>query len=248
VKGAFTGAFREREGRFEAAHTGDIFLDEVGDLPLSTQIKLLRVLEEKVIERVGDHRPIPVDVRIITATNRDLAALVDRGAFRRDLYYRVNVIRLVMPPLRDRPADVPLLVDLILRRLSMTRGKVVHALSREAMRRLMRHDFPGNVRELENILEHAHVLSRGRVIEVEDLPEWLQAGPQAGLPDHPSSLRELEAAFLRGVLARNAWHRAAAACELGIHVTTLRRRICRLGLELPPTDGRAARRPAIGEH
>jgi PAS domain S-box-containing protein len=240
--GAFTGALRDRAGKVAAAAGGTLFLDEIGDLPPLLQVKILRLLQDRRYEPLGDVRTRDADVRIITATNRDLAALVEREAFRRDLYYRINVIRLLMPPLRDRPADVPLLVDLILRRLSMTRGKSVHALSREAMRRLMRHDFPGNVRELENILEHAHVLCRGPVVELANLPDWLQAEPAAGETGPPATLAELEAGFLRGVLARNAWHRGAAARELGIHVSTLQRRIRRLGLQLPPTDGRAARR------
>jgi PAS domain S-box-containing protein len=239
--GAFTGAVRDRSGRVAAAEGGTLFLDEIGDLPSSLQVKLLRLLQERRYEPLGDVASRTANVRIVAATNRDLKSLVDGGAFRTDLYYRVNVIRMVMPPLRDRPCDVPLLARVILQRLSMTRGKVVDSISREVMRRLMRHDFPGNVRELENILEHAHVLSKGREIGVEDLPEWLQGDAPDAAPGAPASLEELEAAFIRGVLARNSWHRAAAARELGIHVTTLSRRIRRLGLELPPHDGRSAR-------
>jgi transcriptional regulator with PAS, ATPase and Fis domain len=204
-------------------------------------VKLLRLLQERRYEPLGDVASRTADVRIVAATNRDLKSLVDCGAFRPDLYYRVNVIRMVMPPLRDRPCDVPLLARAILQRLSMTRGKVVDSISREVMRRLERHDFPGNVRELENILEHAHVLSRGREVGVEDLPEWLQGDVPKEAEAAPASLAALEAAFIRDVLARNSWHRAAAARELGIHVTTLYRRIRRLGLELPPHDGRSAR-------
>lgn len=240
--GAFTGALRDRPGRVAAAEGGTLFLDEIGDLPPSLQVKLLRLLQERRYEPLGDVASRTADVRIVAATNRDLKSLVDRGAFRPDLYYRVNVIRMVMPPLRDRPCDVPLLARAILQRLSMTRGKVVDSISREVMRRLMRHDFPGNVRELENILEHAHVLSGSREIDVEDLPEWLQGESFEAPPRAPASLEELEAGFIRDVLARNSWHRAAAARELGIHVTTLHRRIRRLGLELPRADGRSAPR------
>jgi len=172
---------------------------------------------------------------------------VEEGAFRRDLYYRVNVIRLVMPPLRERPSDIPLLAEIILRRLSMTRGKIVDSISPEAMRRLMRHDFPGNVRELENILEHAHVLSTGRDIEVDDLPDWLPSEIGADASEQPSTLEELEARFIRDVLARNSWNRTAAARELGIHKTTLHRKIRLLGIELPPIDGRSSRTRNLSE-
>ena len=219
-----------------------LFLDEIGNLAPVLQVKLLRLPRERCYEPQGEVASRTAHVRIVAATDRDLKSPVDCGAFRPDLYCRVNVIRMVMPPLRDRPCDVPLLARAILQRLSMTRGKVVDSISREVMRRLMRHDFPGNVRELENILEHAHVLSKGREIGVEDLPEWLQRDAPEAAPGAPASLEELEATFIRDVLARNSWHRAAAARELGIHVTTLHRRVRRLGLELPPHDGRSARR------
>jgi PAS domain S-box-containing protein len=237
--GAFTGADRDKPGRVAAAQGGTLFLDEIGDLPLSLQVKVLRLIQERVYEPLGDVQSITADVRIVAATNRDLAALVEKRGFRRDLYYRVNVIRLVMPPLRERPSDIPLLAETILRGLSITRGTIVDSISREAVRRLMRHDFPGNVRELENILEHAHVLSTGREIEVDDLPDWLQTGVDSEDPKEPTTLEELEARFIRDVLARNSWNRTAAARELGIHKTTLHRKICRLGLELPPVDGRS---------
>jgi len=244
--GAFTGADRDTKGRVAAAEGGTLFLDEIGDLPLSLQVKILRLLQERVYEPLGDVRTVQADVRIVTATNRDLAALVEERSFRRDLYYRVNVIRLVMPPLRERPSDIPLLAETILRRLSVTRGIIVDSISRDAMRRLMRHDFPGNVRELENILEHAYVLSSGRDIEVEDLPDWLQAENGADESGEPATLEELEGRFIRDVLARNSWNRTAAARELGIHKTTLHRKIRRLGLDLPPVDGRSARGNARG--
>jgi len=236
--GAFTGADRDKQGRVAAADGGTLFLDEIGDLPLSLQVKILRLLQERVYEPLGDVRTVTADVRIVTATNRELAKLVEEGGFRRDLYYRVNVIRLVMPPLRDRPSDIPLLAETILRRLSIRRGRIVDSISREAMRRLLHHDFPGNVRELENILEHAYVLATARDIEVEDLPDWLPADGNG--TEEPATLRELEAQFIRDVLARNSWNRTAAARELGIHKTTLHRKIRRLGIELPPLDGRSS--------
>jgi PAS domain S-box-containing protein len=237
--GAFTGAVRDRPGRVAAARGGTLFLDEIGDLPLSLQVKVLRLIQDRVYDPLGDVQSVSADVRIVAATNRDLASLVEKRVFRRDLYYRVNVIRLVMPPLRERLSDIPLLAETILRRLSITRGKIVDSISREAVRRLLRHDFPGNVRELENILEHAHVLATGREIEVEDLPDWLQTASDGRRPEEPATLEELEARFIRDVLARNSWNRTAAAHELGIHKTTLHRKISRLGLELPPVDGRS---------
>ena len=240
-KGAFTGADRDKAGRVASADGGTLFLDEIGDLPLSLQVKILRLLQERVYEPLGDVHSLTADVRIIAATNRDLASLVAQGDFRRDLYYRVNVIRLVMPPLRERPSDIPLLAEAILRRLSITRGKVVDSISRDAMKLLMDHDFPGNVRELENLLEHGHVLSTGNAIEVDDLPDWFQAEVNSSRRTSPATLEELEARFIHDVLARNSWNRSAAARELGIHKTTLHRKISRLGIDLPPTDGRSSR-------
>jgi len=242
-RGAFTGADRDRPGRVQAADGGTLFLDEIGDVPASVQVKLLRLLQERKYEPLGDVRSRTADVRILAATNRDLGAMVREGAFRPDLYYRINVIRLEMPPLRARSADIPPLAESFLRRLSATRGKVVEGVSRPALRRLMAYDFPGNVRELENILEHGYVLCEGRRIEERDLPEWLLRRQESSDgPAGAATFDELEARFLRGVLARNDFNRTAAARELGIHKTTLHRKIRKLGLELPRRDGRAARR------
>jgi PAS domain S-box-containing protein len=240
--GAFTGAETDKPGRVEIASGGTLFLDEIGDLPLPIQAKLLRLLQERLYEPLGDVRSRKADVRVVAATNRNLTRMVEENAFRSDLYYRVNVIRLQMPPLRERTVDIPLLVDAFLRRMSMTRGKVVEGLVRSAMRRLMRYDYPGNVRELENILEHAYVLCDGKRIEERDLPAWLLANETATASAGAATLEEMEARFLRDVLARNGWNRQEAARELGIHKTTLHRKIRRLGIELPPIDGRAARR------
>ena len=157
VKGAFTGAYQNREGRFEAANGGDIFLDEIGDLPLSTQVKLLRVLEEKVIERVGDNRSIPVDVRVITATNRNLKQLVEAGSFRSDFYYRINVLPIVLPPLRERVEDIPLLAEMFFRRIQLKNDKPIRGISPEAMQVLVRYPWQGNVRELKSAFEYAFV-------------------------------------------------------------------------------------------
>jgi PAS domain S-box-containing protein len=170
VKGAFTGAYRSREGRFEAAGGGDIFLDEIGDLPLSTQVKLLRVLEEKVIERVGQNKPIYVDVRIISATNKNLRALVEKGLFREDLFYRINVIPINIPPLRERAGDIPLLTESFFRRLVMKTGKKIQGMSNRVMTTLMEYPWPGNVRELKSALEYAFISCHEPIIQPYHLP------------------------------------------------------------------------------
>ncbi len=170
VKGAFTNAYRTRKGRFEAAQEGDIFLDEIGDLPLSTQVKLLRVLEEKVIERVGENRPIYVDVRIISSTNKNLNRLVEKGLFREDLFYRINVVPISVPLLRERVEDIPLLVDSFFRRIQMKSGKEIQGVSNEVMTMLVEYHWPGNVRELKGALEYAFVSCNDSMIQPYHLP------------------------------------------------------------------------------
>ena len=170
VRGAFTGAHQARAGRFEAASGGTIFLDEIGDLPALTQVKLLRVLEERVIERVGDNRPVPVDVRILSATNRDLAAMVRAGTFREDLFYRINVLPVTLPPVRERPGDVALLAESFLRKMQLRTGRDIRAISAAAMHLLMHYSWPGNVRELRSTFEYAFVTCQGETIEPEHLP------------------------------------------------------------------------------
>ena len=243
--GAFTGAVRNKPGRVEAANGGTLFLDEIGDLPLLLQVKLLHLLQDRSYVPLGAVRSRKADVRIVAATNRDLAKLVEQGAFRRDLFYRINVIRLEIPPLRERMHDVPLLARAFLQRMSMTRGRIVQSLDRPALDRLTSYDYPGNVRELENIIEHAYVMCTGATVGEHDLPDWflVKAPPASGCGDAMTDeLKRTEARFLREVLARNGWNRQAAARELGIHKTTLHRKIRRLGMDLPPVDGRSARR------
>jgi PAS domain S-box-containing protein len=235
-RGAFTGADRDKPGRVHAAEGGTLFLDEIGDLPLSVQVKLLRLLQDKLYEPLGSVDTVSADVRVVAATNRNLAQRAAEGHFRHDLYYRINVIRLEMPPLRERTADIPLLAEAFLRRLSMTRGRVVEGVSRAVLARLMAYPFPGNVRELENALEHAYVLSRGSIIEEGDLPDWLPGGDAAAGAE---TLGEVEARFIREVLARNRWSRTEAARALGVHKTTLHRKIRALHIDLPAgRDGR----------
>lgn len=171
VKGAFTGADRLRKGRFEVAHRGDIFLDEIGDIPLSTQVKLLRVLQEKEIERVGDQTPIGIDVRVISATHRDLQELIEREKFRDDLFYRLNVIPIHIPPLRERKDDLPLLVETFIDELRLKTNKPIERISREAMDAIWAYPWPGNIRELINALEYAFVICSGEIIDVSDLPD-----------------------------------------------------------------------------
>ena len=232
VQGAFTGAVAERRGRFEEASGGTIFLDEIGDVTPAVQVKLLRVLQERTVERVGDNRSLPVDVRVVSATHRDLEALVAAGRFREDLYYRIKVVSLTLPPLRERREDIPLLAEHFLRRLRGGAAPVA-GLAPEALRLLLDHPWPGNVRELENSLEHAHVLSRGRTIRPEHLPPEVAAGAGGaargltGAPPHSPAERDLLAA----ALARTGWNRTRAARQLGIDRSTLWRKIREYGLQ-----------------
>lgn len=180
VKGAYTGADTDRVGRFEAAHKGTIFLDEIGDIPLSVQVKLLRVLEERMIQRVGENRSIPIDVRIITATNKDLEALISEGRFREDLYFRINVFPLNCPPLRDRKDDITLIIQHFITIHAEKTGKNILGFTPEAMRLMVAHPWPGNIRELRNTVEYAFVLARGKGIRPDHLPEKIRNA--AGVP------------------------------------------------------------------
>jgi sigma-54 dependent transcriptional regulator, acetoin dehydrogenase operon transcriptional activator AcoR len=230
VRGAFTDARRDRVGRFEAAGGGTIFLDEIGDAPASTQVKLLRVLQEREFERVGSSTPTRADARVVAATNRELAARVSAGRFREDLFYRLSVFHLTIPPLADRREDVPLLAQHFLEAYATRAGRALRGFSPEAMRCLMGWGFPGNVRELENVVEHACIVARGPRVVVDDLPEALQR-PQAGAhrKGRGSRLR-VEADKLREVLERNDWNVPRTAAELGVHRTTAWRMVKRFGL------------------
>lgn len=224
VKGAFTGADRTRVGRFEAANGGDIFLDEVGDLPMSTQVKLLRVLQEKVIEKVGDHSPVPVNVRIITATNKDLHRLMALGRFREDLYYRIGVIPIHLPPLRERREDIPLLVKTFINRARRQTRKPLTGISEEAMNLLTSHDWPGNVRELINVIEYAFVLCPEGTITPEHLPATFH--PKSESPREERRLSRLERAAderqrLIDAVNQAGGKKSEAARLLGISRVTL---------------------------
>ncbi len=236
--GAFTGATKAKPGRFARAEGGTLFLDEIGDLPMQLQAKLLRVLQEHTYEPLGGVSPVKADVRIVAATNQDLEAMVEAGRFRRDLYYRLKVFEIALPPLRERPEDVPLLIEHFIRRFSSLRGKQITDVSPEALRLLMNHNYPGNVRELENAVEHAFVLSPGSLIRVEHLPEWLR--PVAPLGPEVVTLEDMERQFIAAALEKNDFNRLATARQLGIHKTTLFRKIRKLGIQLPQRDGRSA--------
>lgn len=233
-RGAFTGADRAREGRFELAHGGSLFLDEIGEMPLETQAKLLRVLQDGRVDRLGGKQPVRVDVRVIAATNRDLAAAVKQGAFRADLFYRLNVFSLVIPPLRDRPEDIPLLARHFLHHYNMKLRRVCEEIDPEALERLVRYPWPGNVRELENVIERAMILSRDRVLRIDDHV----LGPQntAFTAPAPNNLKELERQHILQTLAVTDWHiegPQGAAARLGIPPSTLRSRMKQLGLKRP---------------
>ena len=235
VRGAYTGAVSDRRGRFEEAQGGTIFLDEIGDVSPVVQVKLLRVLQERTIERVGDNKPIPVDVRVVSATNRDLEMLMAAGRIREDFYYRIKVVSLDIPPLRDRREDIPLLAEHFLRIIARREGRhQEQTVSAEALAVLMNHDWPGNVRELEHVLEHAMVLARKGPIKVSHLPADLTArttSPRggAGLQDVPRhSAQEKE--IIAEALDRAGWNRSRAARRLGIDRSTLWRKIREHGL------------------
>ncbi len=232
VKGAFTGAVRSREGRFEAASGGDIFLDEIGDLPLSTQVKLLRVLEEKVIERVGDNRPIPIDVRIISATNRDLKGLVDQGRYREDFFYRINVIPINMPPLRQRLEDIPLLAEAFFRRIQLKSAKKITGISNDTMQLLVNYNWPGNVRELKSAFEYAFVTCQESMIRPHHLPPSIYKGGAVDRAGRSAaSDRELmKKRQLITALEQAGGNQSMAAKILGVSRVTVWNRMKRYGI------------------
>jgi len=251
IKGAFTGAYRHRKGRFEAANGGDIFLDEIGDVPLSIQVKLLRVLETKKFEHVGDDRPIAVDVRIITATNKNLEELIEQKQFRDDLFFRINVFPIHLPPLRKRAEDIPMLVSTFIRRMRLRTGKNIARLTPAAMERFMEYHWPGNVRELKSALEFAFVLAEGDVIDLDQLPPKIAVpapppAPTEGLPlnarspeesgktgtflSNTGDLSEKEA--LIEALKKTNGNQSQAARMLGINRVTVWNRMKKYGIDL----------------
>jgi two-component system response regulator PilR (NtrC family) len=233
-KGSFTGATEDKQGLFQAADGGTLFLDEVADLPLHMQVKLLRAIQEKSIRPVGAPKEIPVDVRIISATHKDLAKMVEEELFRQDLFYRINVIELNIPPLRERKEDIALLADQILSRISEHNGMEKPRIEREALTQLYNHPFPGNVRELENTLERAMALCDGEFIRLEDLQLPDTKTPEPSLTtDQPLEeyLESIEKEIITRTLEESRWNKTAAAKKLGISFRALRYRLSKLGLE-----------------
>jgi DNA-binding NtrC family response regulator len=237
-KGAFTGASQQRIGRFEQANGGTLFIDEVGDIPLPIQIKLLRAIQFGEIERVGGSIPVKVDVRIIAATHRQLEDMIGEGAFRDDLYYRLNVVTIYVPPLRQRKTDIPVLAEYFIQKYARENQKAVKGITAEALDRLMKYDFPGNVRELENILERAVVLSREENISVADLPGHTQlpAGKKVLDPynyenKYEEKVRAFEKEMISSALDQTKGNQSAAARLLGMTERHLRSRLEKLGLK-----------------
>ena len=231
-KGSFTGASADKIGLFQAAGGGTLFLDEVAELPLHMQVKLLRAIQEKAVRPVGVEKETPVDVRILSATHKDLAGLVKKGEFRQDLYYRINVIELRVPSLRERPQDIPLLADYNLDRLARSSGMLKPTLTKDALDALLEYSFPGNVRELENILERAMTLCEGNTIDVDDLrlPDYTPPPDKEKLPLEPY-LDTIEKETIMKALEQTRYNKTAAAKLLGITFRALRYRLKKLGLD-----------------
>ncbi|MBI2472431.1 MAG: sigma-54-dependent Fis family transcriptional regulator [Planctomycetes bacterium] len=234
-KGAFTGALYQRKGKFEYASHGTLFLDEIGDMPLSTQVKLLRVIEDGVVTRVGSNEAIEVDVRLIAATNQDLEKLIKEGKFREDLYFRLNVVSIKLPPLRERLEDIPLLIDAFLREFSRIHNKKVSILSPEARKILYKYPWPGNVRELKNCIESMVVVSMKDAIDTEDIPDHIlqRSGETSTVPGLAAgiTIEEAERELIKSTLSTVGGNREEAAKMLGIGERTLYRKLDRYGLK-----------------
>jgi two-component system response regulator AtoC len=225
-KGAFTGAAERKRGMIELASSGTLFLDEIGDMPPALQVKLLRVLQEKKVQRLGSTQPLPINARIVAATNRDLEAQLKQGRFREDLYYRLNVIRIEVPPLRERREDIPHLAGYFVEKLNRERGRKIAGIDPDALARLRAYSFPGNVRELENRIERAFILSSGDLITARDLGEPFSAAARA---PRQGRLKDQESELIERALAKHGGNRTRAAAELGISRRTLQNRLRRAG-------------------
>lgn len=231
VRGAFTGAHQDRMGRFELANQGTIFLDEIAEMSLSTQAKLLRVIQEEKFERVGGSKTIAVDIHIIAATNKNLLRAVKEGHFREDLYYRISVFPVILPPLRERKGDIPLLITYFIDKFNRETGKSINNIAPQAMKVFMSYFYPGNIRELRNIIEHAFVCSRGNTILPEHLPkELVYAEERLEIAPEGSSLNRVEKEWILSVLEKSMWRYQEAAKTLGISRTTLWRKLKAYGL------------------
>jgi two-component system NtrC family response regulator len=233
-RGAYTGATSDRAGRFEEADGGTLFIDEVGEIPLSTQVKLLRAIQNREFQPVGSNESKRLSARIVAATNRNLEEMVEAGEFREDLFYRLRVIYVKLPPLRERKADIPSLINSFIERFASDNNKEIAAVSRDAREALIRHDYPGNIRELENAIEHAVVLSRGPIINLSDLPEHLRKQSGSSAPEQGRLDRELETLerrLIREALTEAQGNQSRAARLLGVSERRLRSRLERLGMK-----------------
>jgi len=241
--GAFTDAKRDKAGRFALADGGTIFLDEIADISPALQVRLLRVLQERVLEPLGSVEPVKIDVRVVAATNKNLAQLVQTGKFRDDLYYRIRVVHLTLPALNQRREDIPLLIDYMVAKFNRLQGKNIAGISRDAMARLMEYDYPGNVRELENIIEQAFVLCKGGMIELHHLPPELRpAVHETSRGLGPMSIDAMEKHLIIETLQRHGGNRTEAAQDLGIDMSTLYRKIKYFKVDVPDRDGRGKRK------
>jgi transcriptional regulator with PAS, ATPase and Fis domain len=239
--GAFTDARRDKPGKLALAEGGTLFLDEIGDISPALQVRLLRFLQDRSYEPLGGTSSLHADVRIVAATNRQLEALVQEGKFRQDLYYRVNVVKIRLPPLRERKEDIPLLADHFVRKFNRLNAKEIQGLSPEVLPILMAHDYPGNVRELENIIEYGTVVCKNSFIGIDHLPEYVthkvsgivKKSPPGKAEQGELNWESMEKGFILEALRQNDWSRAATARQLGIHPTTLWRKIKRLNIKIP---------------
>jgi two-component system NtrC family response regulator len=241
-RGSFTGAVTDKQGKFEAANLGTIFLDEIGDLPLTMQMKILRVLQDGEVDKVGDVRPARVDIRVVAATNRDLEKMVAAGDFREDLYYRLAVVAIRMPPLRERTDDIPLLVEHFLAKHGAGLGRAQPAVGQEVLSVFNLYPWPGNIRELENVVQRALVLDRDNVVGLDDLPERMRAREprlaklRMELPDGGLSLEDVERELLIAALVKHDWNQTKAATYLNISRSALIYRMQKFALERPASS------------
>ncbi len=239
--GAFTDAKKDKPGRIALAEGGTLFLDEIGDISPALQVRLLRVIQEKTYEPLGSTKTEKADVRFVAATNKNLETMVKEKKFREDLYYRINVVRLQLPPLRDRKGDIPLLASNFIKRFNDLKGKNIQGLKPDVLPVLMAHQFPGNIRELENILDYATVVCKNGYIGIEHLPDYLAANAKTEEPDRPignDGIKAVERSYIYDALVKNNWNRKTTAASLGMHPSTLWRKIKQMNISTPGQDGR----------
>jgi PAS domain S-box-containing protein len=240
--GAFTDAKKDKAGRIALAESSTLFLDEIGDISPALQVRLLRVIQDKTYEPLGSTKTVKANVRFVTATNKNLENMVKDKKFREDLYYRINVVRLKLPPLRDRKGDIPLLVSYFIKRFNELKGKNIQGLKPDVMPLLMAHQFPGNIRELENILDYATVVCKDGYIGIEHLPDYLTGSNKSAV--HPiarknADIKGVERNYIYSALEKNSWNRKTTASSLGMHATTLWRKMKQFNIASPDQDGRS---------